>query len=254
MAAVPSSKNRRRVEITVGHYDQLKQLAEGEGRTVTSLLDELLGVGLRTYLPARGAWDASREPHELSDKLTPGARLVLQIARNTAPAAFDHSYCGTEHLLFALVQEGEGIASHVLREAGLTANTVASAIEFIIGRGRNPEAGGVADFRVRPGGAATGETGPLAWEGPASTPRPYAPRMYKVLALALDESRQLGHGHVGTGQLLLGLIREGEGIAAGILESRGIRRPALRDATLAAITSDALSQVNTSETGRSSGT
>src|SRR6266542_4513482 len=246
MASVPSSKNRRRVEIAVGHYDQLKQLAEGEGRTVTSLLDELLGASLRTYQPVHGAWDRSREPHELSEMLTAGARRVLELARHDVPSQFNHNYSGTEHLLLALIVEGEGIAARVLRGFGLGAATVASAIEFIIGRG---EKSGVGRVVVR-GGPGAGRIRVRAWEGPDVTPRPYAPRMYKVLALALDESRLLGHDHVGTEHLLLGLIREGEGIAAGILESRGVRLPALRDATLAAITRDALSRQNNSATSR----
>ena len=240
MATVPSSKNRRRVEITVGHYDQLKQIAEGEGRTVTSLLDELLGAGLRAYQPAHGAWDSSREPHELSELLTAPARRVLELARHDVPNQFNHNYSGTEHLLLALIQEGEGIAAHVLQGFGLGANTVAAAIEFIIGRGRKP-AGGV-DVLIRPVKSGTGRIRPRVWQGPDTTPRPYAARMYKVLALALDESRRLGQAYVGTEHLLLGLIREGEGIAAGILESRGISLPTLRDATLAAITREALSQ------------
>lgn len=201
MESVPSSKNRRRVEIPVAHYDRLKQIADAEGRTVTSVLDELLGTGLRSYQPV---WEPSGQSHRLSDSLTDRARHVLELARQDAPRRFNHNYSGTEHILLALVEEGEGVGGRVLRSFGLGPIKVGSAIEFIIGRGKDA---------VR-------------------TPTAYAPRVYKVLALALDEARQLGHDMVGTGHLLLGLIREGQGIAAGVLESQGINFQAIRDATL----------------------
>lgn len=241
MATVPSSKNRRRVEIPIAHYVRLKQIAEAEGRTVTSVLDELVGSGLRSYQPV---WEPSGEPHRLSDSLTARARRVLELARTDLPHEFDHNYSGTEHLLLALVQDGEGIGGRVLHDFGLGPNTVASAIEFIIGRGR----GNVHKL--------SGPAGP--WQGPPGTPRTYAPRMYKVLALALDEARQLGHDVVGTGHLLLGLVREGEGIAAGILQSHGISFPALRDATLQTLARDDASLTEegvpqTPETGPAAG-
>src|SRR5687768_8485470 len=105
MATVPSSKNRRRVEITVGHYDGLKKIADAEGRTMTSLLDELLGIGLRSYQPV---WAPSGEPHRLSDNLTDGARRVLEMSRVEMPRLLNHNYSGTEHILLGLVNEGHG--------------------------------------------------------------------------------------------------------------------------------------------------
>jgi ATP-dependent Clp protease ATP-binding subunit ClpC len=132
---------------------------------------------------------------------------VLELAREEEPRRFNHNYSGTEHVLLALVDESEGVGGWVVRSFSLGANQVASAIEFIIGRGKEP----------------------------ARTPVAYTPRVYKVLALALDEARQLDHNVVGTGHLLLGLVREGEGIAAGILESHGIGLAELRDATLQAL-------------------
>src|SRR5215207_2619458 len=112
MAGVPSSKNRRRVEIPVGHYDRLKQIADAEGRTITSVLDELLGSALRGYQPM---WAPSGEPNRLSDALTAVARHALEDARTSVPAQFHHNYCGTEHVLLALAQDRVGVAGRVMR-------------------------------------------------------------------------------------------------------------------------------------------
>src|SRR5215212_4292214 len=127
------------------------------------------------------------------DKFTERARKVLQLAQEEAQR-FNHNYIGTEHLLLGLVREGEGVAAKVLANLGVDLNKVRSAVEFIIGRGDR---------------TVTGEVG-------------LTPRAKRVIELAIDEARRLGHNYIGTEHLLLGLVREGEGIAAGVLESLGV--------------------------------
>ncbi|MCH7484189.1 MAG: ATP-dependent Clp protease ATP-binding subunit [Chloroflexi bacterium] len=127
------------------------------------------------------------------EKFSERARRVLSLAQEEA-LRFNHNYIGTEHLLLGLVREGEGVAAKVLANLGVELNKVRSAVEFIIGRGDR---------------AVMGEIG-------------LTPRAKKVIELAVDEARRLGHHYIGTEHLLLGLVREGEGIAAGVLESLGV--------------------------------
>src|ERR1044071_1849044 len=133
------------------------------------------------------------------DKFTERARKVLTLAQEEAQR-FNHNYIGTEHLLLGLVREGEGVAAKVLANLGVELNKVRSAVEFIIGRGDR---------------AVLGEIG-------------LTPRAKKVIELAVDEARRLNHGYIGTEHLLLGLVREGEGIAAGVLESLGVNLEKVR--------------------------
>src|SRR5438270_12231803 len=127
------------------------------------------------------------------DKFTERARKVLQLAQEEAQR-FNHNYIGTEHLLLGLVREGEGVAAKVLANLGVDLNKVRSAVEFIIGRGQR---------------TVTGDIG-------------LTPRAKKVIELSVEEARRLNHNYIGTEHLLLGLVREGEGIAAGVLESLGV--------------------------------
>ncbi|HEY3083557.1 MAG TPA: ATP-dependent Clp protease ATP-binding subunit [Chloroflexota bacterium] len=127
------------------------------------------------------------------DKFTERARRVLTFSQEEAQR-FNHNYIGTEHLLLGLVREGEGVAAKVLANMGVELNKVRSAVEHTIGRG---------DRMVM------GEIG-------------LTPRAKKVIELAVDEARRLNHQYIGTEHLLLGLVREGEGIAAGVLESLGV--------------------------------
>ena len=127
------------------------------------------------------------------DKFTERARKVLTLAQEEAQR-FNHNYIGTEHLLLGLVREGDGVAAKVLANMGVELNKVRSAVEFIIGRGDR---------------VVMGEIG-------------LTPRAKKVIELAVDEARRLNHHYIGTEHLLLGLVREGEGIAAGVLESLGV--------------------------------
>ena len=133
------------------------------------------------------------------DKFSERARKVLQLAQEEAQR-FNHNYIGTEHILLGLVREGDGVAARVLTNMGVQLPKVRSAVEFIIGRGD---------------AAVIGEIG-------------LTPRAKKVIELAIDEARRLNHGYIGTEHLLLGLVREGEGIAAGVLESLGVNLEKVR--------------------------
>ncbi|GMU40275.1 MAG: ATP-dependent Clp protease ATP-binding protein [Chloroflexota bacterium] len=136
------------------------------------------------------------------DKFTERARRVLTLAQEEAQR-FNHNYIGTEHLLLGLVREGDGVAAKVLANLGVELNKVRSAVEFIIGRGDRQ---------------SSGEIG-------------LTPRAKKVIELAVDEARRLQHSYIGTEHLLLGLVREGEGIAAGVLESLGVNLERVRAET-----------------------
>ncbi|MDI3339064.1 MAG: ATP-dependent Clp protease ATP-binding subunit [Sphaerobacter sp.] len=137
------------------------------------------------------------------EKFTERARKVLTLAQEEAHR-FNHNYIGTEHLLLGLVREGDGVAARVLSNMGVQLPKVRSAVEFIIGRG---------DSMI------VGEIG-------------LTPRAKKVIELAVDEARRLNHHYIGTEHLLLGLVREGEGIAAGVLESLGVNLEKVRQQVL----------------------
>ncbi len=144
------------------------------------------------------------------DKFTERARKVLNLAQEEAQR-FQHNYIGTEHLLLGLVREGEGVAARVLADLGVELHEIRSAVEAIIGRG---------DRIVGRGDRIVlGEIG-------------LTPRAKKVIELAVDEARRLNHHYIGTEHLLLGLLREGEGIGAGVLESFGLNLQDVRAKTL----------------------
>jgi len=137
------------------------------------------------------------------DKFTERARKVFSSAQEEAQR-FQHNYIGTEHLLLGLVREEEGVAAKVLHQLGVELQAVRDAVEFIIGRGDR---------------VVLGEIG-------------LTPRAKKVIELAIDEARRMNHHYIGTEHLLLGLVREGEGIAAGVLESMGVTWEKARTQTI----------------------
>jgi ATP-dependent Clp protease ATP-binding subunit ClpA len=147
------------------------------------------------------------------DKFTERARKVLSLAQEEAQR-FQHTYIGTEHLLLGLVREGEGVAAKVLSNLGVELYRVRSAVEFIIGRGDR---------------IVLGEIG-------------LTPRAKKVIELAVDEARRLNHHYIGTEHLLLGLVREGEGIAAGVLESLGVNLEKVRTQTIQVLSQSGTAQ------------
>src|SRR5690242_6208305 len=137
------------------------------------------------------------------EKFTERARLALSLAQDEAQK-LNHNYMGTEHILLGLVREEEADApsTKILENLGIRPEDVRREVIFIIGRGDR---------------IVLGEIG-------------LTPRAKKVLELAVDEARRLNHHYVGTEHLLLGLLREGEGIAAGVLESLGISLGRARNA------------------------
>ena len=143
------------------------------------------------------------ENRDRFNKFTERARKVLTLAQEEA-RRFQHNYIGTEHLLLGLVREGEGVAAKVLTNLGVQLSDVRAAIEYIIGRGDH---------------VAPGEIG-------------LTPRAKKVIELAVDEAKLLKHQYIGTEHLLLGLVREGEGIAAGVLTGMGVKLEQVRAETL----------------------
>ena len=136
------------------------------------------------------------------EKFSERARRVLSLAQEEAQR-FNHNYIGTEHILLGLVRENEGTAAKVLGGLGIELNKIRSAVEFIIGKGDT---------------AASGEIG-------------LTPRAKKVIELAVDEARRLNHHYIGTEHLLIGLMREGEGVAAGVFESLGVTLDKVRGET-----------------------
>ena len=136
------------------------------------------------------------------EKFSERARRVLSLAQEEAQR-FNHNYIGTEHILLGLVRETEGVAARVLSSLSVDLSKVRSAVEFIIGRGEKP---------------AQGEIG-------------LTPRAKKVVELAVDEARRMNHTYIGTEHLLIGLLREGEGVAAGVLESLGVTLDKVRTET-----------------------
>ncbi|HET9250608.1 MAG TPA: ATP-dependent Clp protease ATP-binding subunit [Candidatus Eisenbacteria bacterium] len=140
----------------------------------------------------------------MHDKFTERVRKVMYLAREEA-ARLQHDYIGTEHLLLGVIREGEGIAATVLNNLGLDLDAIRQAVESMV--------------------AATGGTLTIG-------EIPFTPRAKRVLELSVDEARQLGHNYVGTEHLLLGLIREGEGVAARVLLELGVDRKKVREETL----------------------
>ncbi len=136
------------------------------------------------------------------EKFSERARRVLTLAQNEAQR-FNHNYIGTEHILLGLVGETEGVVARVLKNLGIDLAKVRAAVEFIIGRGEKP---------------VHGEIG-------------LTPRAKKVIELAVDEARRMNHSYIGTEHLLAGLLREGEGVASGVLESLGVTLEKVREET-----------------------
>jgi len=127
----------------------------------------------------------------MNNNFTPRAQQVLQLARKEADR-FNHNYVGTEHVLLGLIKLGQGVAVNVLQKLGLDLETVRMEVEKQVGQG--PETKMVGNI-------------------------PYTPRVKKVLNLAAKEAKSLQHSYVGTEHVLLGLLREGEGVAARVLKN-----------------------------------
>src|SRR5690349_6595723 len=147
-------------------------------------------------------WRTAREEHEgMFERFTDRARRVVVLAQEEA-RMLNHNYIGTEHILLGLIHEGEGVAAKALESLGIQGGEpggsrvlegVRQQVEEIIGQGQQAPTGHI----------------------------PFTPRAKKVLELSLREALQLGHNYIGTEHILLGLIREGEGVAAQVLVKLG---------------------------------
>jgi len=126
------------------------------------------------------------------ERFTDRARRVIVLAQEEA-RMLNHSYIGTEHILLGLIHEEEGVAARSLESLGVSLDAVRGQVEEVIGRGQAPQSGHI----------------------------PFTPRAKKVLELSLREALQLGHNYIGTEHILLGLLREGEGVAAQVLQRLG---------------------------------
>jgi ATP-dependent Clp protease ATP-binding subunit ClpC len=126
------------------------------------------------------------------ERFTDQARRVVVLAQEEA-RMLNHGHIGTEHLLLGLVHEGEGVAARALESLNISLPAVRREVEEIIGRGERPPSGHI----------------------------PFTPEAKQALELSLRESNQLGHNYIGTEHLLLGLLREGEGVAAQVLVKMG---------------------------------
>jgi ATP-dependent Clp protease ATP-binding subunit ClpC len=126
------------------------------------------------------------------ERFTDRARRVVVLAQEEA-RMLNHNYIGTEHILLGLVRERDGIAAKALASLNIRLDAVRGEVEDIIGQGQAPTTGHI----------------------------PFTPRAKKVLELSLREALQLGHNYIGTEHILLGLIREGEGVAAQVLQKLG---------------------------------
>ena len=154
------------------------------------------------------------------DKFSEHARRVLTLAQEEAQR-FNHDYIGTEHILLGLVREEEGIAAKVLTGMGVSLARVRQAVEYIIGAGEKK---------------TTGTSGLTS-------------RAKKIIELAIDEARQMGHSYIGTEHLLLGILRENEGVAAKVLQSLDVTQERTR-AEIARVLSTASPRAKGSRTSR----
>src|SRR5205809_353081 len=140
------------------------------------------------------------------ERFTDRARRVVVLAQEEA-RMLSHNYIGTEHILLGLIHEGEGVAAKALESLDISLEAVRAQVEEIIGQGQQAPSGHI----------------------------PFTPRAKKVLELSLREALQLGHSHIGTEHILLGLCREGEGVAAQVLATFGVETGRIRQGVVAVL-------------------
>jgi ATP-dependent Clp protease ATP-binding subunit ClpC len=134
------------------------------------------------------------------ERFTDRARRVVVLAQDEA-RTLKHNYIGTEHILLGLVQEGQGVGARTLESLGISLETVRQQVEAVVAPGKRAPSGHI----------------------------PFTPRAKKVLELSLKESLHLGHDYIGTEHILLGLIRQGDGVAAHVLAGLGAGLDRTRD-------------------------
>jgi len=135
------------------------------------------------------------------NKFTERARKVILLAKQEAKR-FNHDYIGTEHILLGLLREGEGVAAAVLQSLGMNLNNIRLEVEKLV--------------QLGPTTVVSGDL-------------PFTPKAKKVMELAMEEARTLGHNYIGTEHLLLGLIREGEGVASQVFMNMGLDLEKVRE-------------------------
>jgi ATP-dependent Clp protease ATP-binding subunit ClpC len=140
-----------------------------------------------------------RAARTMFERFTDRARRVVVEAQNEA-RTLNHDYIGTEHILLGLIREGHGLGAKALESLGISLDTVRQEVQEIIGQGQHAPSGHI----------------------------PFTPQAKNVLELALSESKALGHDYIGTEHILLGLIREGDGVAAQVLVKLGADRIRVR--------------------------
>ena len=138
------------------------------------------------------------------NRFTDRARKVMGLAREEA-LRFNHDYIGTEHIVLGLIQEGSGVAADVLKNLDVDLQRIRQEVEKLVSHGTTKVTMGQV---------------------------PFTPRAKKVLEFALEEASRIGHNYIGTEHLLLGLIREGEGIAAQVLQNIKVRLEDVREEVL----------------------
>ena len=161
------------------------------------------GFWLGLCFGRRSDWTRPFDGEPAMNNFTPRAQQVLVLARKEADR-FNHNFVGTEHVLLGLICV-EGVAVNVLQKVGLNLETVRIEVEKLIGAG--------------PGEKMVGNI-------------PYTPRVKKVLTLAANEAKGLNHSYVGTEHILLGLLREGDGVAARVLKNMGVDVERIREEVL----------------------
>jgi ATP-dependent Clp protease ATP-binding subunit ClpC len=173
--------------------DSLASSVGGRGKDFSSVVAAALDVKRRQY---GGPWTTPAAKRgvvtAMFERFTEKAIKVIMLAQEEA-RRLGHNFVGTEQILLGLIGEGTGIAAKVLKSMGVNLKEARVEVEKIIGRG----------------------------SGFVAVEIPFTPRAKRVLELSLEEARQLGHNYIGTEHLLLGLLREGEGVAARVLENLG---------------------------------
>ncbi len=185
---MPSSTDRKRLEVPTYLHDRLVEIAIDEDRTVASVAQEVLAAGLQHYAP-------TVNPDRDFTNFTPRALAAIDCAlEETIP--FNHNYVGTEHLLLGLLRVEDGVAARVLNKLGVDLEKCREFIRHRIGH----------------------------WSGAVPIPveLPYAPRARRALHNAAKEAESYNNHYVGTEHILLALVRENEGMAARMLSIFGV--------------------------------